>query len=63
MMHLDKLAKREGEAGARLSDEVEALAKELARFTQEEIAVLAQCVTLHLDTSPSAFGIPVSRCR
>jgi len=42
MMHLDKLAKREGEAGARLSDEVEALAKELARFTQEEIAVLAQ---------------------
>jgi len=42
MMRLDKLAKREGNAGARWFDEVEALAKELARFTQEEVAVLAQ---------------------
>lgn len=42
LMRLDKLAKREGNAGARWFDEVEALAKELARFTQEEVAVLAQ---------------------
>ena len=47
MMRLDKLAKREGDAGARWFDEVVALAKELTRFTQEEVAVLAQCVTLH----------------
>jgi hypothetical protein len=48
MMRLDKLAKREGNAGARWFDEVEALAKELAKFTQEEVAVLAQYVTLHI---------------
>jgi hypothetical protein len=41
MMHLDKLAKREENAGARWFDEVEALAKELARCTQE-VRVLAQ---------------------
>jgi hypothetical protein len=48
MMRLDKLAKCEGNTGARWFDEVEALAKELARFTQEEVAVLAQCVILRL---------------
>jgi hypothetical protein len=45
--HLDKLAKCEGNAGARWFDEVEALAKELVRFTQEEVAVAVQCVILH----------------
>ncbi len=45
MMRLDKLAKREGNAGARWFDEVDALTKELTKFTQEEVAVLAQCVT------------------
>jgi hypothetical protein len=47
MMHLDKLATREENAEAHWFDEVEALAKELARCTQE-VCVLAQCVTLHL---------------
>jgi len=45
--------------GTRWFDEVEAHAKELPRFTQEEVVVLAQCVTLHSDTSPSALGSPV----
>ena len=63
MMRLDKLAKREGNAGARWFDEVDALAKDLSRFTQEEVVVLAQCVTLYLIScpSPSAFGSPDSR--
>jgi hypothetical protein len=38
MTRLDKLAKREGNAEDRWFDEVEVLAKELARFTQEEVA-------------------------
>ena len=46
LMRLDKLAMREGNAGPRWFGEVEALAKELTRFTQEEVALLAQCVTL-----------------
>jgi hypothetical protein len=41
-VHLDKLAKREGNAGTRWFDEVDTLAEELARFTQE-VAVLAVC--------------------
>jgi hypothetical protein len=57
MMRLDKLAKREGNAGARWFDEVEALAKELATFTQEEVTVLAQCVTLHFSLLPSRAPI------
>jgi hypothetical protein len=34
-------------AGAHWFDEVEALAKELAKFTQEDVAVSAQCVIQH----------------
>ena len=60
LMRLDKLAMREGNAGPRWFGEVEALAKELTKFTQEEVALLAQCVTpityLIFDISLSAFG-------
>lgn len=45
LMRLDRLAKHEGDAGGRWFGEVDALAKELAKFTQEEAALLAQCVT------------------
>ena len=44
LMRLDRLATLEGNAGARWFGEVDALAKELAKFTQEEAAILAQCV-------------------
>jgi hypothetical protein len=54
LMRLDKLAMREGNAGPRWFGEVEALAKELTKFTQEEVARLAQCVT------PFTFGISLS---
>jgi hypothetical protein len=37
MTHLDKLAKHEGNAEDRWFDEVEVLANDLARFTQEEV--------------------------
>ena len=47
LMRLDKLAMREGNAGPRWFGEVEALAKELTKYTQEEVALLAQCVTFH----------------
>lgn len=50
LMRLDQLATREGNAGARWFGEVDALAKELAKFTQEEAALLAQCVTHTLFT-------------
>ena len=46
LMRLDRLATLEGNAGARWFGEVDALAKELAKFTQEEAAILAQCVAL-----------------
>ncbi|KAH9983615.1 hypothetical protein BJV74DRAFT_612947 [Russula compacta] len=42
LMRLDQLAMREGNAGARWLGEVDALAKELLKFTQEEAALLAQ---------------------
>ena len=38
-MRLDKLANHEGNAGARRYDEVDALAKELSRLTQEEVSL------------------------
>jgi len=44
LMRLDGFAKHEGNTGARWFGEVDALAKELAKFTQEEAALLAQCV-------------------
>ena len=45
LMRLDRLAAQEGNAGARWFGEVDALAKELTNITQEEAALLAQCVT------------------
>lgn len=64
LMRLDKLAMREGNAGPRWFGEVEALAKELAKFTQEEVAFLAQCVIpfthLTFDISLASFGTPDS---
>jgi hypothetical protein len=66
LMRLDKLAMSEGNAGPRWFGEVEALAKELTKFTQEEVAFLAQCVTSFLSTSfdislssfgPSVLGV------
>jgi len=44
LMRLDRLAMHEGNTGARWFGEVDALAKDLAKFTQEEAALLAQCV-------------------
>jgi len=44
LMRLDRLAMQEGNAGARWFGEVDALSKELAKFTQEEAALLAQYV-------------------
>ncbi|KAH9069863.1 hypothetical protein EDB83DRAFT_2371710, partial [Lactarius deliciosus] len=41
-MRLDELAAHEGNGGARWFSEVDALAKELAKFTQAEAAFLAQ---------------------
>jgi len=45
LMRLDRLATQEGNGGARWFGEVDALSKELAKFTQEEAALLAQYVT------------------
>ena len=45
LMRLDRLATQEGNAGARWFGEVDALSKELVKFTQEEAALLAQYVT------------------
>ncbi|KAH9166265.1 hypothetical protein EDB89DRAFT_2233005 [Lactarius sanguifluus] len=42
LMRLDELAAHEGNGGARWFSEVDALAKELAKFTQAEAAFLAQ---------------------
>jgi len=47
LMRLDRLATQEGNAGARWFGEVDALSKELVKFTQEEAALLAQYVTPH----------------
>ena len=44
LMRLDRLATQEGNAGARWFGEADAVSKELAKFTQEEAALLAQCV-------------------
>lgn len=44
LMRLDRLATQEGNGGARWFGEVDALSKELAKFTQEEAALLAQYV-------------------
>ncbi|KAH9002510.1 hypothetical protein EDB83DRAFT_2469434, partial [Lactarius deliciosus] len=41
-MRLDELAAHEGNGGARWFSEVDALAKELAKFTQAEAAFLVQ---------------------
>ena len=48
LVRLDQLAAtQEGNAGARWFGEVDVLSKELAKFTQEEAALLAQYVTPH----------------
>jgi hypothetical protein len=46
LMRLDELAAHEGNGGARWFCEVDALAKELGKFTQAEATFLAQCVSL-----------------
>jgi hypothetical protein len=55
-MRLDRFAAQEGNAGARWFGEVDALAQELVKITQEEAALLAQCVV-----SLSRLGIFSSR--
>jgi hypothetical protein len=45
LMRLDELAEREGNGGARWFSEVDTLAEELGKITQEEAALLAQCVS------------------
>lgn len=56
LMRLDRFAAQEGNAGARWFGEVDALAQELVKITQEEAALLAQCVV-----SLSRLGIFSSR--
>jgi len=57
LMRLDRLAAQEGNAGARWFGEVDALAKELVKITQEEAALLAQCVIPFSQLPHSSFGI------
>jgi hypothetical protein len=57
LMRLDRLAAQEGNAGARWFGEVDALARELAKITQEEAALLAQCVYFICFSFILPFGI------
>jgi hypothetical protein len=57
LMRLDRLAAQEGNAGARWFGEVDALAKELAKVTQEEAAFLAQCVNPFATRFRPPFGV------
>ena len=63
LMRLDRLATQEGNAAARWFGEVDGLSKELAKFTQEEAALLAQYVThsfdIHISLYPLFSVIPV----
>jgi hypothetical protein len=61
LMRLDRLAAQEGNAGARWFGEVDALARELAKITQEEAALLAQCVHFIRFSFILPFGILSSR--
>ncbi|KAH9171210.1 hypothetical protein EDB89DRAFT_2114611 [Lactarius sanguifluus] len=61
VMRLDELAAHEGNGGARWFSEVDALAKELAKFTQAEAAFLAQSSSVPLDVlllRGHALGLP-----